>query len=335
MSLRLGVAQVSARWTVYRRAGGARNPDSPRARGSKTGLVCGLAIWLAPACAQAQLQLPGAVGGQSGASPPRESGAAPSPHVPPRPTLIKVPEVDTIIGQALKHDGTRGLMTFSMAGGDVVLSKLTFAGEKLSHPTESCSVDVKLDPPVVARALGRPQGAYRYDVGVALCPFVVDVLDGAVLVSPVTPRCEIAAADCRVAPTGLWGPAAADISPKRAKDMEHDRVRLETAMRSNFRALVARAGKDRVAVKAIARDQAAFSSDREVTCRDYDKESELGFCSTQITEARALALIAKFGPEAEKEAKAHARAKPKAPAATPPASGPTRPVPAEPAAGEQ
>jgi hypothetical protein len=66
-------------------------------------------------------------------------------------------------------------------------------------------------------------------------------------------------------------------------------------MRTNFRALIRKAGKDAIAVKAIAREQAAFSSQREMTCRDYDQETVHGFCSTQITEARALDLLAQFG----------------------------------------
>ena len=67
-------------------------------------------------------------------------------------------------------------------------------------------------------------------------------------------------------------------------------------MRANFHALLRKAGKDKAAIKAIAREQAAFSSEREMTCRDYQDETKHGFCSTQITEARALALLAQFGP---------------------------------------
>ena len=66
-------------------------------------------------------------------------------------------------------------------------------------------------------------------------------------------------------------------------------------MRANFRAVLRKAGKDRTAVKAIAKEQAAFSSEREMTCRDYAQETVHGFCSTQITQARALALMAEFG----------------------------------------
>jgi hypothetical protein len=104
-------------------------------------------------------------------------------------------------------------------------------------------------------------------------------------------------------------------------------------MRAQFKVLLHRAGKDRAAVKAIAGEQAAFSSQREMTCRDYARESVHGFCSAQITEARSLAILAKFADESLGDTpKKHAAAKkpsphPKAakapepaPAATPPAS---------------
>ena len=130
------------------------------------------------------------------------------------------------------------------------------------------------------------------------------------MVTSRAPTCDFAQADCRVSPGGLWGPHAVDITPKRAKDLEHERVRWETTMRANFRALLKKAGKDRFAVKSVAKEQAAFSSEREMTCRDYDQETVHGFCSTQVTEARALALMAQFGPFSPSQSRRHA-ARPK------------------------
>ena len=106
-------------------------------------------------------------------------------------------------------------------------------------------------------------------------------------------------------------------------------------MRTDFRALLKKAGKDKTAIKAIAGEQAGFSSDREVTCRDYAQESVHGFCSTQITQARVLSLIAKFdlAPDNSVHRKARARPKPsiKAPADKAPADAK---APAEAAAPE-
>lgn len=102
-------------------------------------------------------------------------------------------------------------------------------------------------------------------------------------------------------------------------------------MRANFKVLLRRAGKDRAAVKAIASEQAAFSSQREMTCRDYAHESVHGFCSAQITEARSLAILAKFADDASDESpKKHTAVKkpPLRPKAAPvPVSAATPPAP--------
>ena len=275
-----------------------------------------------PARLAAQMQLPGAMGGSPAGSPPKASGNAggtEAPRAPPKPIVVKPPAEDTILGHPLALNGTQGAMSFDRQGtgpgADLTLSKLSLAGEKISSPTKTCSVDVALEAPIVAKPAGRPAGAIRYEVPLAACPFAIDVLDGAVLVATPTQTCEFKAADCRVALDGLWGPAPADISDKRAKDLERERVRIETTMRANFRVLLKRAGKDRAAVKALAGEQAGFSSQREMACRDYKNESVHGFCSTQMTEARVLALLAKFGPDLEKEERKHVpheRAKPRA-----------------------
>ena len=277
-----------------------------------------------PSVAHAQMQLPGALNGGSGTAPPKAGGGGgggvePS-HVPPKPIVVKPPSEETIAGRLLAHDGSKGAMTFDKAGDGLVLSKLALTGDKISAPTKACSLDVALSPPLAATASGRPSGAIRYDVPLKACPFSIDVLEGSVLVSTPTPACDFTAADCKVAMAGLWGPSPADITDKRAKELERQRVRIETTMRANFRVLLKRAGKDRDAIKAIAGEQAGFSSAREMACRDYAKESVHGFCSTQITEARVLALLSKFGALPEpKEERRHARSKPRPAAAERPA----------------
>ncbi len=249
--------------------------------------------------AQAQMQLPGAVGGGA-ASSGGGGGGGGGPPAAPKPVVIEAPGEEMIAAHALSLDGAKGEMVFDRNGaGDkagLTLSKLLLAGDKISKPGQGCTVNVALAPPLAATPAGRPAGAVRYDVPLQACPFTIDILDGAALVTSAGPTCDFPAADCRVNPGGLWGPRAADISPKQAQELEHSRVRLETTMRANFHALLRKAGKDKAAIKAIAREQAAFSSEREMTCRDYQDETKHGFCSTQITEARALALLAQFGP---------------------------------------
>ncbi len=251
-----------------------------------------------PAAAQMQL-VPSPAKPEGGSRPAAPTGEA-SKKASAKPVFVKPPNEDAVLGRPLAFDGVKGALQFDRAGKDVVVSKLTLPGERLSKPAEACQVDIVGEQPIVATAVGRPQGALRWRVAVEACPFTVDVLDGAALVSSAQPTCDFAAADCRVSPVGLWGPPGGAITPARIKELERERVQSETVMRANFRALVRHAGKDRAAVKAIAGEQAAFSSQREMTCRDYLRESVHGFCSAQITQARSLAILAQFPDDVEK-----------------------------------
>jgi hypothetical protein len=68
-------------------------------------------------------------------------------------------------------------------------------------------------------------------------------------------------------------------------------------MRANFKALLARTdGKE--AVKLVAREQAGFTSQREMICRDYRDETKHGFCAARVTEARAVTLAARIAEPA-------------------------------------
>ena len=255
------------------------------------------------ATAVAQMQLPGANNGVApGSAAPRSPASTPSsvePYVAPKPVAMKPPGEDTITAHTLSLDGRRGTISFAKTGSDLTLTALILTGDKISKPNQSCTVSVALPKPFVVTPAGRPAGMIRYDVPIAACPFAIDVLDGAVLVSRPDGSCAFTAADCLVMPIGLWGPPAGDIPPARIKDLERQRTRIEATMRANFRSILKKAGKDHQAVKAVAGEQAAFSSEREVTCRDYQGEAVHGFCSTQITEARALTLVAKFDAMAE------------------------------------
>ena len=266
------------------------------------GALALLLVAAGPAAAQMQL-MPASPGGAEGGDKPAaraSSGEPARPRAASKPTFVKSPGEEAILGHLLSFEGAKGAMQFDRTGKDVTVSKLTLPGERLSKPTEACQVDVVAAQPIVAASVGRPQGALRWQVAVEACPFTVDVLDGAALVSSGQPTCDFAAADCRVHAVGLWGPPGGAITPARVKELERERVQAETVMRTNFRVLLQRAGKDRAAVKAIAGEQAAFSSQREMTCRDYARESVHGFCSAQITEARSLAILAKFPGEADK-----------------------------------
>ncbi|WP_139223535.1 hypothetical protein [Methylocapsa palsarum] len=248
--------------------------------------------------AGAQMMLPGALQ----AAPPSDAapatpGARPGAAGPSKPRTAgqKAPTEAGIVGRDLVREGAAGVMAFqSGAGKSLEITRLSFTGAGIANSHEACRVDVVADAPIELKPAGRAHGLARYDAAVEACPFSLEILDGAVLVSKLAAPCDFAQADCRVDPAGLWGPAGDSIDDKQIKVMERERARAEGAMRTNFRALLSSAGKDKAAIKQIAADQAGFSSEREVACHNYRKEEVHGFCALRLTEARALALQAEF-----------------------------------------
>ena len=264
-----------------------------------------LAVLLTPAPARAQLMLPGALQAPPSTAErtaPNPTGAAPGR---PKPAGLKPPSEETIVGHELSRDGFAGIIAFQRGSGkELEITRLSIAGEEISRPGEPCQIDVVAGTPIQTRFAGRPNGVSRYEVLIETCPFALDVLDGAVLVTRTPQTCDFRAADCRVDPAGLWGPPGNAIGPDQTKQLERERGRVDSAMLAKFHALLTSAGKDKEAIKQIASEQAGFSSEREVICRTYLREDMHGLCALRITQARALALQAAF------EDRAKARAKP-------------------------
>lgn len=263
--------------------------------------------------------LPGALQAQpeGGANPP--SGAAGAAPAKPKSAGLKPPAVETILGRDLARDGSAGVIAVrATPDKGIEITKLSLPGEGTSFPPEPCVVDLAGAGPIQARISGRPNGgALRYEIDLPACPFSLEVLDGAILVTRNPATCEFKEAQCRADPAGLWGPKGDSFSPEQAKQFERERSRAEADMRVNFRALLAGTGKDKDAVKKIAAEQAGFSSVREMTCRSYLKEDVHGYCALRLTQARALALQAAFSGLDEnkvdmKPAKAKAKRKPAA-----------------------
>ncbi|WP_066718247.1 MULTISPECIES: hypothetical protein [Hyphomicrobiales] len=260
------------------------------------------------------MQLPGAqpfnAPGTQQAAPPSSAPAAPRPpSMPP----IKVAGEDAILGRVLRHNGGAGEAVFEKSGAGYGL-KLTADGFQSGNLVEPCAVSFG-ETPVPVTALGRPAGVPRYRLEASVCPIVFDVLDGAVLVVEPTQPCVVEAAACRIDPRGLWGPDARTLAA-RAKEIEAARGTAERAVREGYRVLTARA--DAVEQRAIAREQAGFSAERELVCRSYQREGQYGFCGARLTEARAASIRARLGLSNE-------------PAK--PAPRPARPRPAPPAGG--
>lgn len=254
-------------------------------------LVLPFAVLLTCRPAAAQLMLPGAVEAQ----PPAREGIAPNAvQKTPKPLRVPPPSDAAIVGRELLRDGADGAMIFQAGPGGLEIAKLALPGEAVLHPGGKCQVDLAKDGPIQIKYAGRPKGVSRYEVTIEACPFSLEVLEGAVLVTRPAKACDVAASECRPDPAGLWGPRGDGIGPDQVKQLELDRGRAESAMRANFRALLAAAGKDKEAIKRIAGEQAGFSSEREMICRSYLREDVHGFCALRLTQARALGLQAAF-----------------------------------------
>jgi hypothetical protein len=107
----------------------------------------------------------------------------------------------------LSRDGFAGIIAFRRGPNKgLEITRLSIAGEEISHPGEQCQVDVA-GTPLQTRFAGRPNGVSRYEVAIETCPFSLDVLEGAVLVTRTPQTCDFPAADCRVDPARLCPPS--------------------------------------------------------------------------------------------------------------------------------
>ena len=269
-------------------------------------ILASLALVGAATAALAQpLQLPGAQpfsapGTQQAA--PSQPGAPAAPKPPSMPA-IKVAGEDAILGKALHRHGHHGEAVFSKTATGYGL-KLNLDGFQSANLVEPCAVSFG-DAPLPVTALGRPAGVPRYKLEASICPIVFDVLDGAFLVVEPTEPCVVQAAQCRIDPRGLWGPDARTVAGQ-AKEIEKARGSAERAVREGYRTLTAKS--DAVEQRVVAREQAGFSAEREMICRDFQREGQFGFCGARITEARAASLRARLGLNTEPKP---AAAKPK------------------------
>lgn len=274
------------------------------------------------ACAQAQpMQLPGAQpfnapGSQQAA--PSQPGAPTQPRGPSMPA-IKVAGEEAILGKSLHRNGNHGEATFTKTATGYGL-KLNLDGFQSANLVEPCSVSFG-DDPVPVTALGRPAGVPRYRLEAPICPIVFDVLESAFLVVEPAEPCIVEAAQCRIDPRGLWGPDARTVAAQ-AREIERARGAAERAVREGYRTLTAKS--DPVAQRSIAREQAGFSAEREMTCRDFQREGQVGFCAARITEARAAHLRARLGLNTEPKPAAKPKPRPAAPRPAPLSLTPTQ-----------
>ncbi len=262
-------------------------------------------------CAHAQpMQLPGAQpfnapGAQQAA--PSQPGAPAQPRGPSMPA-IKIAGEEAILGKTLHRNGNHGEASFTKTATGYGL-KLNLDGFQSANLVEPCSVSFG-DDPVPVTALGRPAGVPRYRLEAPVCPIVFEVLESAFLVVEPSEPCIVEVAQCRIDPRGLWGPDARTVVAQ-AREIERARGSAERAVREGYRTLTAKS--DPVEQRSIAREQAGFSAEREMTCRDFQREGQLGFCAARITEARAANLRARLGLSTEPKPAAKPKPRPAAP----------------------
>ncbi len=257
-------------------------------------LVCGLV--LGSNSVSAQLALPGAAPpapAPASTSKPKKAGApATGAGAPAKAARIAPPSPASIDGRPLLLNGRSGLLQISGAGDTLQVDKLRLAGESVSDSGQQCVVDIVGEKPILATRVGRPDGLERYEVDVPACPFAFDVLNGAVLVPPQITACVFKAADCQTSPGGLWGPDPDSIE-KDAPAIAKQRALADKTMGKAVQALQERA-QDNQDAADLVRDQNGFAGARDDECRNYGKESTLGFCAANLTEARAALLEARL-----------------------------------------
>lgn len=290
-----------------------------------------LVVLMAFSPSHAQLMLPGAAPSTQPGSvyvPVSPSTPPPASLAPRRPTAPKGLFESSLDGKTLMLNGSRGRLVVEKRDKAALTVQLIVVGEKISKPSESCGVDLGAGQPVELKASAtRPQGVARFELAMEGCPVTFDVLDGGLYASGISQACEIHETDCRIDPRGVWGPTGAALEDAAAS-IEADRSRADKAVRETYKALIAKVPKaEKGGVRQIASEQAGFTSERELVCRDYAREPLHGFCAARYTELRAAALAARLNPGSTLSADAEAKPKPKPkPPAAPPIPQPFPPV---------
>lgn len=299
---------------------GATQP-SRLARRAAVAVALSAAACVAPA--QAQFAAPGSV-------PPAGEAAAPRPPVPAitrraaRRAAASGPEA-AIAERTLLQNGNQSRLELERRDGQLVAVKLQLAGVASDGSGKVCRVDLAAAGPFVAKELGKESGLPRYGLPVEGCEMSFSVLNASALMKGPGQACVFAKEACRVDVSGLWGPPAETVA-KTSRDIEKARSKADQAVRAHYKMLIGRAG-GHDAVKVVAREQAAFSAEREMVCRAYDGEVQHGFCHARFSEARAAELAARLGVSQKAEGETPRRERRRArkqheatPAAAPPAS---------------
>lgn len=237
--------------------------------------------------AQAQFALPGA----SSPGPAAVDKPARKPRSARKSLRTKVatPGFESIVDKDLLLNGANGELRLSADedGKTLRIDKFALPGEVISDPRQKCRIEIVAQTPIEAVSQGEePDGLRRYTADIPACPLTFDVLGGAVRVPAQTTACVFQAADCQASPSGIWGPDPASLE-KETKALTRERLIADASMATSLRVLEKR---DKSAAAALTSEQTDFAAERDDACHDYAGEAQHGFCSTRLTQARALLL---------------------------------------------
>ncbi len=266
-----------------------------------------LVLWALLPAADAVAQAPGPLV-LPGAMPP----AAQTPPRAPRPDTARPPRTGEAAPVGASAAATGPLPT-AVAGqkhflagnpaadnGELIIVehapgfaglRLRATGRVISAPADHCVIELGGDEPVPLAPIEEPYRKSRYRLQSPVCPLVVEVLEHSVRVSIPDGDCSFVQADCRLAPEGLWGPPGEEAAG-RAAAIERQRGRAERDMRDISQKLLRRLSGD--AQREAAAEQAAFSSERTMVCRNYAGEDEHGFCAAELTSGRVESLKRRY-----------------------------------------
>lgn len=277
--------------------------------------------------ARAQFAAPGSVP-PAGAAPAAES-ASPAREARRRRRAEAAAASETgLADRTLSLNGSQSRLELQRREGKLYASKLLLAGVASDGTGKACRVDLTASGPIATRELGRESGLPRYELPVEGCDMSFAALEGAVLMKGPGRVCVFAREACRSDVAGMWGPPSEAVI-KNAREIEKTRSRADQLVRSHYKSLIARAG-GRDAVKTVAREQAGFTSEREMVCGSYENEVQHGFCHARFTEARSAELAARLGVSNKAEAdpaprRERRKPRPQDAGGSPAASGTTTP----------
>ena len=258
-------------------------------------LFCGsISALFAASGTHAQSVLPGAAPaapeGAATAPPKPKPASAPSQGAGASAKSAKAPAapgVAGLVGRPLLLNGKSGLLQISGDDKMVTIDKLRLAGEGVSDPSQRCVVDIVGEKPIEATNVGRPDGLERIPGRHPGLPDIFRCRGRRGACALANHRASSRPPIARPVPASS-GPDGSSLAGD-AGAIVKERAQVEKAMAKVLQAIQARAA-DSPAAANLVRDQTAFAGQRDDACRDYVKESLLGYCALRLTEARTALL---------------------------------------------